>query len=656
MQEQIITRAKAWANSPHIEEEDRQTIEGYLRADDRTKLEECFHRELSFGTGGIRATIGLGTGRINRYTVRRVAQAFAHAIADRFQEDPSFVTDRAPGKNPDGGKVTAAPVDEIAVKQRGATEACLLHVAGSDDCDADEHHSDPQDRHRGEQLPSFCIGFDCRRQSELFARDTARVMAANGMRVHLFDHIVATPLLSYAVRYFKAKGGIMVTASHNPRDYNGLKAYWDDGCQVIPPNDEAIIAHYKKLSSLGDIKLVDFQTALERGRISLIKRECEDSYYERLASQCLNPDLCRRHGPEFPIAFTPLHGTGWRPVQRALVQIGFDNLHPVAEQKEPDENFPTVNPPNPEEKTALEKLVELMREIKAPIALATDPDTDRLGVVAAGRGQDELQFLNGNQIALLMLHYILQIKRDRRMLKENSLLIKTIVTSDLLAQMAEAFGLTVENTLTGFKWICGKIREYEEGGRPFDFVFGTEESFGYLSHDFCRDKDGINACALMAEVALFHHVEGRTLMDALDIIYDRYGYSCEDLLSIYYDGIEGSEKIERIMDYFRHIQKNLPDLILVDDQITLIEDYLHRKTVHPASKRQTDLDLPPSNVLGLHFKSGNKLFMRPSGTEPKIKFYIMVIEKEGKPEEKKRRAEGRIEALKKFIGEKCATL
>ncbi|MCY4643597.1 MAG: phospho-sugar mutase [Bacteriovoracales bacterium] len=591
MEEHIIARAKAWIESPFIEDGDRQIVQRYLDDDDRPKLKECFHRELSFGTGGMRALIGPGTNKINRYTVSRVSQAFACALADHFHGDISL-----------------------------------------------------------------CIGFDCRKNSELFAREAARVMAANGVRVHLFDHMVPTPILSYAVRYFKAQGGIMVTASHNPKDYNGLKAYWDDGCQVTPPNDEAIIAHYQKLNSLAPIKQADFQKALGDGQISLIEKDCEDSYYEMLASQCLTPDLCQEHGPTFPMAFTPLHGTGWGPVKRALAQIGFTNVHPVAEQTAPDENFPTVNPPNPEERAALEKVMALMEEVKAKIALATDPDTDRLGVVV--RHRDKLWVLNGNQIALLMLHYILEIKRERKMIKENSLLIKTIVTSDLLAQVAESFGLIVENTLTGFKWICGKMREYEEQGKPFDFILGTEESFGYLSHDFCRDKDGLNACALMAEAALYHHTQGKTLMEALDSIYDRYGYSWESLLSLYYEGARGAEKIERIMDYFRHIKKNLPDLIKADandrdDPIVAIEDYLQGEIIHLTSNEQTKLNLPKSNVLGLLFESGNKLYLRPSGTEPKIKFYTMVIEKEGALEDKKRRARKKAQDLEYFIREKC---
>ena len=554
----------AWANSPYIDEGDRLIVQGHLDTHNEAQLQESFHKDLTFGTGGIRSLMGQGTNRINRYTIQMATQAFANALMDRFQQDISL-----------------------------------------------------------------CIGFDCRRFSQLFAQEAAQVMAANGIQVHLFDHMTPTPLLSYAVRYFKAQGGIMITASHNPRDYNGYKVYWDDGCQVIPPHDMAIIDHYRKITCLSGVQSMDFHKAKEQGKISLIDEKCEEGYYRMIQQQCLNPTLCQEQGQQLTIAFTPLHGTGDGPVTRALKQIGFHNVYSVPEQKRPDQNFTTISSPNPEEPSALEKVMALMRVKKAHLAMATDPDTDRLGVVV--NHHNELYILNGNQIGLLLLYYILQTRKENKTLGSHPLFIKTIVTSDLLAKVAKSFGCIVENTLTGFKWICGKIREYEEKKIPFDFIFGTEESFGYLSHDHCRDKDGVNACALMAEVALFHQMQGRTLIEALDCIYDQYGYSCEGLVSCYYEGVKGAQKIERIMDYFRRIKEHFPDLKFMGEKIRRLEDYLDQSVIEMESAKKTKLDISASNVLGIHFESGTKLYLRPSGTEPKIKFYLMVVEEDGGP-------------------------
>ena len=586
MEQKIIDRATAWANSPYIDEQDRLIVQGHLDTHDEAQLQESFHKDLTFGTGGIRSLMGQGTNRINRYTIQRATQAFANALIDQFQEGMSL-----------------------------------------------------------------CIGFDCRRFSQLFAQEAAQVMAGNGIRVYLFNHMTPTPLLSYAVRYFKSRGGIMITASHNPRDYNGYKVYWDDGCQVTPPHDMAIINHYQKLACFGDIQSMDFHKAKEQGKISLIDEKCEESYYRMIQQQCLNPTLCQEQGHQLRIAFTPLHGTGDGPVTLALKQIGFHNVYSVPEQKRPDQDFTTLSSPNPEDASALEKVMALMRAKKAPLAMATDPDTDRLGVVA--NHQDKLYILNGNQIGLLLLYYILQTRKKNQTLGPHPLFIKTIVTSDLLARVAKSFGCTVENTLTGFKWICGKIKEYEEKKIPFNFIFGTEESFGYLSHDHCRDKDGVNACALMAEVALFHQSQGRTLVEALDFIYDQYGYSCECLFSLYYEGVKGSQKIERIMDYFRHIKEHFPDLKFMKEKMSRIEDYLHQSVIEMESEKKTKLTIPVSNVLGIHFKSGNKLYLRPSGTESKIKFYFMVVEEEGDLVKKKRRASEKVKVFEKFIKAQC---
>ena len=500
---------------------------------------------------------------------------------------------------------------------------------------------------------AICVGFDCRHHSALFAQEAARVMASNRIRVHLFEHMTPTPLLSYAVRYHRAQGGIMITASHNPRNYNGYKAYWDDGCQVSPPHDRAIIDHYQKLDPLVGGELIGFEQGRERGHIVTISQQCADDYYQMIQQQCLNPDICQKHGGQFPIAFTPLHGTGGEPVTRALRQIGFDHIHVASDQYHPDPDFPTVTRPNPEEPTALKAVIELMEAKKLPLALATDPDTDRLGVVVAHAHKSHM--LNGNQIGLLLLHYILRTKQARGSLGENPLLVKTIVTSDLLAQVARAFGCTVENTLTGFKWICGKLRDYERQQRPYDFVLGTEESFGYLSHDHCRDKDGVNACALMAEVALHHHLAGRSLVDALDDIYRQYGYACEGLLSLYYQGVEGGQKIERIMHYFRQVVTgSAVGQPLLGQKIVRVEDYLQQQAIDLSSGERDPIALPASNILGLHFEGNIRLYLRPSGTEPKLKFYIMIAGGKGELVEQKRQATRKIAQISQAIKALCA--
>ncbi len=456
------------------------------------------------------------------------------------------------------------------------------------------------------------IGYDSRRFSKEFAQYASQVLAANGIKVFLFDHITPTPVLSYGVRYFNAQGGIMITASHNPREYNGYKAYWADGCQVTPPNDQRIINEYQKLQDFSQIKIIDFQTALGDKLIEYIDSECENKYYKMILDQSLNPELCKTKGKNIKIAFTPLHGTGGLPIKRALEQLGITDTCYVASQFQPDGDFPTVSPPNPEEPEAMKEVIKLMHRESCDLAMATDPDTDRVGLVVNHKDRDV--FLTGNQIGLLMLHYILNHKKD---LGKNPLFIKTIVTSDLQEQLAKKFNVKVENTLTGFKWICGMLKDYEDKNKPFDFVFATEESFGYLTHTQARDKDAVNSCALCAEIALYYKEKGLNLVEALNEIYLEHGYSYEKNISINYLGKSGAEKIQRIMTYFRESDSPFEDVEKVKDyQSSTIKSFKDNST--------ENFDFTKSNVLGFYFKNGDKLYLRPSGTEPKIKFYIMI--------------------------------
>ena len=481
--------------------------------------------------------------------------------------------------------------------------------------------------------PSICVGFDCRKFSPDFARQVAQIMAANQIKVYLFDHITPTPLLSHAIKYHKASGGVMITASHNPREYNGYKAYGKNAAQLTYPDDQEVIEEYEKLEFLTPLTAIDFQQACDEGMISIIDPLCEENYYRSIAKLCFNPSLCREYGQTFSIAFTPLHGTGGKPVLKALNQIGLKNIHLVPEQQEPDENFPTVDIPNPEEPAALEKLLALMKREKTNIALATDPDSDRLSTVVSHG--EELYNLNGNQIALILLHYILTSKKNKGTLNDRGLVVKSIVSTDLITHLAQAFHCQVENTLPGFKWICQKISHYQQTKRQFELILGTEEAFGYLAHNYCLDKDGIHTSTLIAEAAIYHHAQGRTLIDALDIIYEEYGYSRESQLCFYYKGLEGSKKIQRIMEDLRR-SKNLS---FPGETLKSCKDFL--------------LEIPASNMLEFHFESGNKLYARPSGTEAKIKFYTLLIDKNGSLEEKKFRSMEKIKAIEAYIRKRC---
>ena len=570
----FISKARAWADSPHLCERDRNVIRQHLSQGDDFFLKELFDHELSFGTGGIRAPMVGGSSGVNRFSVRRVTQAFCQALKEEFS-------------------------GEISV----------------------------------------CIGFDCRELSEMFAREVARVMAGNGIRARLFPHIVPTPLVSYAVRYFKSQGGVMITASHNPRHYNGYKAYWSDGRQLTWPHDERVEKYYGLLNPVSlppflretpgkGIEVADFQEALALGMVTFIDKVCEDDYYEAVAKECLRPEFCKEKGRDFPLAFTPLHGVGGRPVLRVLRSIGFENVAIVEEQKDPDGAFPTLAIPNPELKEALEKLIELMEERHIPLALATDPDADRLAVVVFHGGQSII--LSGNHIGAILLFYLLETKVERGEFKKGFLVIKSILTSPLLASIGESYGCQVESTLPGFKWICEKI------GNSSNFILGAEESYGYLTHTYCRDKDGVSSCALMAEVALYYHSQGRTLVDVLEGIYERYGYFHEELLSIYYEGIDGRRKRERIMEYFRD-SSHWNDFPW--GGVVFHKDYLKAE--------------PQSNIVELYFDEGTRLFIRPSGTEAKMKFCMMVEEKEGSLGEKRNSALKRIGKIKEFMIQVC---
>lgn len=472
------------------------------------------------------------------------------------------------------------------------------------------------------EKPAMCISYDSRIWSFELAKVAAEVMAANGIKAYIYKHLNPVALLSYAIRYHKAQAGVMVTASHNPPEYNGYKVFWSDGAQVTPPNDKHIIDNYYAIKDFGAIKTTNFEEALRENKIAWIDDKCEESYYNAILSKAINPKMCKDNGAKLNIVYTPIHGAGLIPCTRALKDLGFTNVNVVKEQALPDGNFPTVKSPNPENPSALKLAVDLMEALDADIVMGSDPDTDRLGVALKQNG--EVHYLTGNQIGILKLHYILSSMKQNKQLSGNDYVVKSIVTTPLLDTIAEKFNVEVYNTLTGFKWICGKMNELEKSDPSKNFIFATEESFGYLCHNFARDKDGVSSVSQMAEVALFYKLQGLSLLDALDKIYSEFGFSREDLLSLDYFGIEGAEKISRIMSFFR----NFKDNEILGNKIAKIKDY------------SLGIEgLPKSNVLGFFFEDGNQVYLRPSGTEPKIKFYIMIQEKDGDLATKKTNAQ-----------------
>ena len=552
-----IDKAKAWAHNPYFSPESRAEIQALLDTNNTNQIDECFYKDLEFGTGGIRSILGQGINRINIYTIRKATQALCTEVL--AQNKPN---------------------------------------------------------------PSMCISYDSRIMSFELAKVAAEVMAGNGIKAYIYKHLNPVALLSYAIRTHKSLAGAMVTASHNPPEYNGYKVFWSDGAQVTPPNDQNIINNYNSIRDFSTIKFIPFEIGMKENLIAWIDDSVEESYYKAIHAAMINPKICMENGSKLKIVYTPIHGAGLVPCTRALKDLGFTDVHVVAEQARPDGRFPTVKSPNPENPSALKLAVELMDKVGADIVMGSDPDTDRLGVALKVDGV--VHYLTGNQIGILKLHYILSEMKKADKLQGENYVVKSIVTTPLLDTIAESFGVEIYNTLTGFKWICAKMNELETSSPNKNFIFATEESYGYLCHTFARDKDGVSSVSQMAEVALFHKLRGDNLLQALDKIYEEFGFSREDLLSLDYFGIEGSEKISRIMTNFR----NFSDNTILDFKIAKIKDY------------SLGIEgLPKSNVLGFFFENGNQVYLRPSGTEPKIKFYIMIQEKDGNLTQKKINAE-----------------
>ncbi|WP_312907326.1 phospho-sugar mutase [Tissierella praeacuta] len=505
---------------------------------DDKEIEDRFHTDLTFGTAGLRGKIGAGTNRMNKYTVSLASQGLAQTIVN---------------------------------KGKGAMD-------------------------RG-----VAIAYDVRHYSDKFAEIAARVLAANGVKVYLFEGIRPTPVLSYAVRKLNTISGIVITASHNPKDYNGYKVYWEEGSQILDDIAGEIVDEINKIKDFSEIDLIDLDKAIQDGLIKYIGKEVDDSYEEELLELKLNDDIDK----DIKIIYTPLNGTGNIPVRRILKKRGFTNIIVVPEQENPDPNFTTVGYPNPEDVKAFDYAKELGKKEDADIIIATDPDCDRVAMMVKDR-YGEFQPINGNQTGALLVNYILSQRHKKGDIPPNGAIVKSIVTGDLSKAIAKKYNVETIETLTGFKNICGKANEFDETGE-YAFIFGYEESIGYVYGTMVRDKDGVNTSMLIAEMAGYYKKKDKSILDVLEDIYHEHGYYEDRLMSIVLEGLEGSKRISRIMEEFRRS----PIMEFGDMKVIKIIDYLLDETGNPKS-----------NVLKYYLDDGSWYAIRPSGTEPKIKLYI----------------------------------
>ena len=454
------------------------------------------------------------------------------------------------------------------------------------------------------------IAHDVRNNSRQFAEIAAHIFAANGIEVYLFESIRPTPELSFAIRKLGCQGGVVITASHNPKEYNGYKAYWNDGGQLVPPHDKNVIGEVEKIKNLDDVKWNGSEN-----NITIIGKDMDDAYLEMVKGLSVNPDACiKQH--DLRIVYTPIHGTGITLVPKALAAYGFDNVHIVEEQATPDGNFPTVIYPNPEEKETMSIGLKKAQELDADILLGTDPDADRVGV-GVKNNHGEWVLLNGNQTAMLVFNYIIEARKNRGIARPNDMVVKTIVTTDMIDEIAKAKNISCYNVLTGFKWIAELIREKE--GKE-NYVVGGEESFGLMIGDEVRDKDSVSAVAIICEMAAVEKNNGRTLFDKLIELYVQYGFYYEKLISITKKGMNGSKEIEDMMKGYR----NNPPKEIAGSEVIQLSDYELREKKIIATGETAGISLPKSNVLQFFTKDGSKISARPSGTEPKIKFYFSV--------------------------------
>ncbi|MDY4790625.1 MAG: phospho-sugar mutase [Bacteroidales bacterium] len=540
--------AQQWLDSNSIDSSTKDIIKDMM-LNNIEQFNESFYRNLEFGTGGLRGIMGIGTNRMNQYTVAMATQGFANYI------------------------IESNPNKEIKA----------------------------------------VISFDNRNNSKEFAQITARVMAANGFKVFLFKELRPTPELSYAVRYFGCDAGVMLTASHNPKDYNGYKAYWNDGGQLVSPHDTLVIEKVMKITDYSQVKI---QENLDN--ITILEKSFDDKYLEEVLKLSLNPQIINKHS-DIKICYTPLHGTGITLVPKALEMYGFKNINIVSEQAIIDGIFPSCKSPNPEEHSAMELGIKLAKEIDADILLATDPDADRVGIAVKDQC-NEFILINGNQTATVLTYYILKTLKETSRLKGNEYTIKTIVTSELIKKVSESFGVKNYDVFTGFKFIADKILQLEGKEK---YICGGEESYGFSIGDFVRDKDAVSACCMIAEVCAWAKEQRKTFFDILLDIYLEYGFFKEELISITKQGKQGAEEIQNMMLVFREN----PPKTLIGLEVVRIKDYQKQLNIDLKNNTEEALDFPKSNVLQFFLEDGSKVSVRPSGTEPKIKFYFGVYNK-----------------------------
>ena len=494
----------------------------------------------------------------------------------------------------------------------------------------------------GQKAKGVAIAYDSRRMSPEFADEAALCLAANGIKAYVFESLRPTPELSYAVRKLGCIAGINITASHNPPEYNGYKVYWEDGAQVTSPKDKEIINSVNAVN-IPDVKIMDFDKAVEAGLYVTIGKEIDDEYIKNVKSQALNSDIVKSVADSIKIVYTPLHGTGNKPVRRVLSEIGFKNVYVVPEQELPDGNFPTVGYPNPEDPKAFTLAVKLAKEVGADVIIGTDPDADRVGVLVKNSNGD-YTILNGNMTGSLLTNYVLSQRKEKAILPSNGAVIKTIVTTEMIRPIAKDYGVKVFDVLTGFKYIGEKIKEFEKSGE-YSFIFGFEESYGCLSGTYARDKDSVVASMLIAELTAFYKSQGKTLYDGLEELYKKYGFYREGITSITLKGIEGTERIGFIMDTLR----SEPPKDFCGTGVKWIKDYTKDNFKNVITGEEEKNSLPFSNVLYYTLENDDWVCVRPSGTEPKIKIYYGV--KETTEEKAKNRIDDMANYVKKLIDE-----
>ena len=571
---QCEAKAQQWL-APAFDEETKQAVQKMLSDEDKTNLIECFYKDLEFGTGGLRGIMGAGSNRMNVYTVGMATQGFANYLKKNFEDR-----------------------NEISV----------------------------------------VVCHDCRNNSRLFAETVANIFSANGIKVYLFDDMRPTPECSFAIRYLKCQAGVNVTASHNPREYNGYKAYWEDGAQVLSPHDTGIIDEVNKVT-VDDVKF-----AGNKELIQIIGEEIDKVYLERIKEICIDPKVIERQ-KDLKIVYTPLHGTGMTMIPRSLKFWGFENVHCVEEQMIKSGDFPTVVSPNPENGEALTLALRDAKAMDADIVMASDPDADRVGM-ACKNDKGEWILINGNQTCLLFLYYIITNRKATGKMKEGDFIVKTIVTTEVIRKIAEKQNIEMRDCYTGFKWIAREIA-LSEGKQQY--IGGGEESYGFLAQDFVRDKDAVSACSLLAEICAYAKDQGKTLYDLLMDIYVEYGFSQEFTINVVKPGKSGADEIKQMMTDFR----NNPPKELGGSKVVVWKDYqtLEQKC---ADGTVTKMDMPTtSNVLQWFCDDETKISVRPSGTEPKLKFYIEIKDSTmkcaGCYERCTKAAAEKIEAIKKSL-------